>query len=349
MAIENITGNESVEELQQLYTLAENRLRMLDEKRSYTKPEIYQKVRAEYEAKLFELRVLLEEKGAGLQEALDAALAEKGTIVARHHQIGDELEELELRAVIGEVDESTFAAKQQALQGEMAGIDATIEELTARIDHYQQLLGGQAAPEPAAEAEAPAAEPAPEKPAPAMPAAPPPRPMPRPAPPAQSAPAPRPVAAPIPAQAQEPAMTPIRPAPQPVMPPRPPAAVAPRPAPPAQPAPAAPEPTAKSQEPPSSPEMDELEKQFANILSSTMADSGPVEKPSMEEVFAQGTPSAAPEPAAEPEPEPPADEESHEGELKCPKCAAFNRADNWYCEKCGNELLSATDLLGGTK
>ncbi|MRR09404.1 hypothetical protein EG831_04870, partial [bacterium] len=76
MAIEKITGAESVEELQRQYALAEGRIRMLDEKREYTKPEIYQKVRAEYEAKLFELRVLLEEKGAGVQEALDAAAAE---------------------------------------------------------------------------------------------------------------------------------------------------------------------------------------------------------------------------------------------------------------------------------
>ena len=95
--------------------------------------------------------------------------------------------------------------------------------------------------------------------------------------------------------------------------------------------------------------MDELERQFASILSSSMADSPPLEKSSTEEVFPQGTAAAVPEPAAEPEPEPSVDGESHDGELKCPKCAAFNRADNWYCEKCGNELLNATDLLGGTK
>jgi hypothetical protein len=103
--------------------------------------------------------------------------------------------------------------------------------------------------------------------------------------------------------------------------------------------------------------MDELEKQFASILSSTMADSAALEKPSMEEVFAPQTPEVT-EPAAmalpealahEPAVEETPGEENHEGELKCPKCGAFNRADNWYCEKCGNELLNAADLLGGSK
>ncbi|MDI6741045.1 MAG: hypothetical protein QME74_11875, partial [Candidatus Edwardsbacteria bacterium] len=149
MAIENITGNESVEDIQKLYALVENRLRILDEKRSYTKPEIYQKVRSEYEAKLFEIQVLLEEKGAGLQEALDAAAAEREALAARRRQLKDELEELELRAVIGEVNEASFAGKQQALQEEMSGIDAKAEELTGRIEQYQHMIGGQAALQPA--------------------------------------------------------------------------------------------------------------------------------------------------------------------------------------------------------
>ncbi|MDI6740030.1 MAG: hypothetical protein QME74_06665 [Candidatus Edwardsbacteria bacterium] len=80
-----------------------------------------------------------------------------------------------------------------------------------------------------------------------------------------------------------------------------------------------------------------------------MADSAPLEKTAMEEVFTPQIPDMAGEAAAEPTDEPAANGESHEGELKCPKCAAFNRADNWYCEKCGNELLNAADLLGGAK
>jgi hypothetical protein len=110
-------------------------------------------------------------------------------------------------------------------------------------------------------------------------------------------------------------------------------------------------------------EMEELEKQFASILGSSFDEAPAAPAPGMEEVMPrmqEKAPVKAPaelpavlqapeEPAAEAAPEPPAEEESHEGELKCPKCAAYNRADNWYCEKCGNELLSAQDLFGGGK
>lgn len=100
--------------------------------------------------------------------------------------------------------------------------------------------------------------------------------------------------------------------------------------------------------------MEELEKQFASILGSSFGETPAQPAPAMEEVMprAQEPPAfdMTPEfPAALQTPEEPAEEESHEGELKCPKCAAYNRADNWYCEKCGNELLSAQDLFGGGK
>ena len=376
MAIDNVTGNESVEELQKLYALFENRMRILDEKKSFTKPEIYQKVRAEYEAKLVELQVLLEEKGVGMQEALDAAVAERDQLVARTHEIKDQLDEMELRAVIGEIDETTFAAKQQELQDESAAIDAQLQELSAKIENYQQLIGGRAPqaepameipmaaePEPQPEPEVPPA-PAPKPAVATKPAAP--APQPRPVAPQPTAPptavaphpaAPRPVPPPAPAPKPAPVM---KPAPAPVAEPKPaPPAAAPRPAPAPKPAPVPQAPPPAPAAPPASTEMDELEKQFASILSSTMADSAALEKPAMEEVFTQQMPDVTEQPQpVEPLPEalagePPAaeevGEESHDGELKCPKCGAFNRADNWYCEKCGNELLNASDLLGGTK
>ena len=385
MAIDNITGNESVEELQQLYALFENRIRILDGKKSFTKPEIYQKVRAEYEAKLFELQMLLEEKGAGMQEALDAAIAERDQLVARTHQIKDQIEEMELRAVIGEIDDNTYAAKQQEMQDESAAIDGQLQELSARIENYQRLVGGQAQPaaEPAVEiplAAEPEPEPQPEPqpavmpPQPVVQPAAPPRPVPQPAVPPRPA-APAPVAAPRPVPVQQPAAQPAMPAPAaprpvmpvPVRPPVPPPAVEPQPVAPVRPAVIQPQPVprpvpaaaAVSEEhtAPTSPEMDALEKQFASILSSTMADSAALEKPSMEEVFAPQMPDVVEQPAVplpealaqEPAAEEAVVEDNHEGELKCPKCGAFNRADNWYCEKCGNELLNAADLLGGSK
>ena len=285
MALENITGNESLEELQRLQEVFTRRIQLLDEKKAATKPEIFSKVRGEYEAKLLEIQVLLEEKGAGAQEAMAAALAEQESFLARDTEIRNQLEELELRATIGEIEESEFAAQSAALTGEAQTIGDRLQELAQQIEKYQALLG-----EPVTAYTAPA-------PAPTTP--------------------PAPVAAPVP---------PPTPPPMPVAPPPP---VAPEPAPPSH-----------SLPPFGQNEVDELNKSFESIMGA----------------MGQNAPERAPEPSPEappPSPSPapveeqPEEEESHEGELKCPKCGAFNRADNWYCEKCGNELLNASDLLGG--
>jgi hypothetical protein len=96
-------------------------------------------------------------------------------------------------------------------------------------------------------------------------------------------------------------------------------------------------------------ELEELEKQFASILGSSFGETPAPPSPAMEEVLPKTEAFMEPEPEPAAPPADAAEEESHEGELKCPKCGAYNRADNWYCEKCGNELLSAQDLFGGGK
>ncbi|MDQ7798496.1 MAG: zinc finger Ran-binding domain-containing protein [Candidatus Edwardsbacteria bacterium] len=292
MAVENITGNESIEELQRLTEVFNKRIRLLDEKKAATKPEIFQKVRGEYEAKLLELQVLLEEKGAGMQEALDAALAEQAGLLAREKEIRTEMEELELRAAIGEVEDADYARKSEAHNSETEAIVAKLQELTEKIDNYQALVGGKTAQPAAPVASLP-------------PAAPPP---------------PRVIA------------------PKPASPP-PPAAPAPEPAPPP-----APEPEAQPAPAVQRSELDDLEKQFASILGANFGQEQPAAEPT----------APLPEPiqieenlSFQPKAEDAPVEDSHEGELTCPKCGAFNRADNWYCEKCGNELINATDLLGG--
>jgi hypothetical protein len=292
MAVENITGNESIEELQRLTEVFNKRIRLLDEKKAATKPEIFLKVRGEYEAKLLELQVLLEEKGAGMQEALDAALAEQAGLLARENEIRTEMEELELRAAIGEVEDADYARKSEAHNSENEAIVAKLQELTEKIDNYRALIGGKPAEPVAPVASPPPAAPKPPPPAAARPApvAPPPAPRPEPTPP----PAPEPAVQPPPEVQRS--------------------------------------------------ELDDLEKQFASILGSNFGQEQPASEPVIpipepiqieEDIPFQAQAEDAPV------------EESHEGELKCPKCGAFNRADNWYCEKCGNELINATDLLGG--
>jgi outer membrane biosynthesis protein TonB len=294
MAVENITGNESIEELQRLTEVFNKRIRLLDEKKAATKPEIFQKVRGEYEAKLLELQVLLEEKGAGMQEALDSALAEQAGLLAREKEIRTEMEELELRAAIGEVEDADYAQKSEAHNSENEAIVTKLQELTEKIDNYQALIGGKPA-----EPIAPVASPPPATPKPPQ------------------------------AVASKPVPAPPPPAPAPV----------PTPTPPPAPKPAV-QPTPEVQRS----ELDDLEKQFASILGSNFGQEQPAAEPIVpipESIQIEEDISF------EPKVEDAAVAESHEGELKCPKCGAFNRADNWYCEKCGNELINATDLLGG--
>ncbi|MDO9067667.1 MAG: hypothetical protein Q7W05_04340, partial [Deltaproteobacteria bacterium] len=312
MAQEVLTGNESIEELQKLYDVFTNRIRLIDEKKANTKPEIYQKVRNEYDAKLLELQVLLEEKGAGLEEALNQALAEKEQIIPHLTEVANTLEELELRAVIGEVTEEEKAAQEQVLLAQKAEMENNAAALNEKIQKLNSFVKPKAPQAPA---------PVPPKP---VPAAAPPHPAPKPPAP----PAPRPVPA---AQPPQPPARPVPPVP-PVMQ-----------APPA-PVPVAPEPVQELPEalqPPVN-EMAELEKQFASILGSSFGETPAQPAPAMEEVMPRApeppafdmTPEfpaalqSPEEPVAEAAPEAPAEEESHEGELKCPKCAAYNRADN---------------------
>lgn len=318
MAIENITGNETLEELQALMEAVQKRLAILDEKKALTRPEIYSKVRAEYQAKIQEIESLMLEKGADLEEALNQAVVEQDTLGLRKQELKDILDEMELRLVIGEIDEETKARQTQEHTEEMAEIDAKLAALEQKVSNFQKMLAAQ----PQKTSPAPTAYvPEPPKPTPA----PRPAPQPRPARPQAepAAPQPTPQIQPKPAPAPRPAPVP---APEPPKP-------APRPA----PAPA-PEPPPVAASEPAVNEIDELEKQFASLLGESLGGTHPKAEPARadEPVEIISNAAEAPESA----------EDNHEGELKCPKCGSFNRADNWYCEKCGNELISAQDLLG---
>lgn len=338
MAIENLTGNETLEELQSLLEAFQKRLAILNEKKALTRPEIYSKVRAEYDGKIQEIHELMLQKGADLEEALNQALVDQDTLNIRKQELKDILDEMDLRLVIGEIDEETKARETQEHTEEMAEIDGKLEALDQKIANYQKMMAAQPklAPQPA-----PMPAPEPPKPAPA---------------PRQAAPQPQPRPAPVPAQRAAPVQPPEpqqyvphaapAPAPQPRPAPAPRSALEPHPAVDAAPRPA-PKPPAPAPTPRPSPEplpiapaaesvpneIDELEKQFASLLGENLAPPTAAQPAEAVEIVS----AAAPESPAE---------ESHEGELKCPKCGSFNRADNWYCEKCGNELISAQDLLG---
>ncbi len=339
MAIENLTGNETLEELQSLLEAFQKRLAILDEKKSLTRPEIYSKVRAEYDGKIQEIHELMLQKGADLEEALNQAEVDQDTLNIRKQELKDILDEMDLRLAIGEIDEETKARETQEHVEEMAEIDGKLEALDQKIANYRKMMAAQPKPIPKP---ATAPPPEPPRPAPAAPRQTAPQPQPRLAPapkqtPAQPiepqqvapyhapTPAPQPRPAPRPAPEMHPvAETTLKPSPKPQAP-----SPTPKPAPVQQPEPAPVAPAAEAV--PN--EIDELEKQFASLLGESLATPTAAKPAEAVEIVASA---AAEEPT----------EESHEGELKCPKCGSFNRADNWYCEKCGNELISAQDLLG---
>ena len=65
----------------------------------------------------------------------------------------------------------------------------------------------------------------------------------------------------------------------------------------------------------------------------------PAAKPAKSEKKAKAEPIAAPTEPAEPVAELPSPRSSSENRtLKCPECGTMNRATEWYCERCGNEL-----------
>jgi len=343
MATETITGNESLEELQRLLEIMQKRLTIIEEKKSQTRPEIYAKVRAEYVANIEKIQNLMLEKGADLEEALNQAVVDRDTLNARKQELRDILDEMELRLAIGEIDEATKAQQSQEHLEEMEEIEGKLASLEEKINNYQKLMQASARPVKAPAQTAAIKQPVPPTMAPPVKpqtiAAAGPKPEPRPTPPPMAPPAPPQPVMPKPqpkpaASIPEPATKISGLAPRPQGP-------IPKPGPKPQ-APSAPAPVVQTTPEPMAPaapanEIDELEKQFASILGESLGQASGAE--------AQTMPDQTMPQIAEPNLEEPS-EESHEGEIKCPKCGSFNRADNWYCEKCGNELISAQDLLG---
>lgn len=346
MAIENLTGNETLEELQALLEAFQKRLAILEEKKSFTRPEIYTKVRAEYDGKIQEVHNLMLQKGADLEEALNQAIVDQDTLNIRKQELKDILDEMDLRLAIGEIDEETKSRESQEHIEEMQEIDGKLAALEQKIANFQKMMAAQ---QPKAQLRPiPAVASAPERPA--MPTVQRPAPLQtkqtllRPDPSAPQTVMPTPEAVrPVPSTRPiSPQAIPIEPrhAPEPApkmaaqrpqqTPPATTAAI-PKTAQPTAPATPVAQPVSAAPEPVPN-EIDELEKQFASLLGESLATPGPKPSESIEIISSATT--------EEPS------EESHEGELKCPKCGSFNRADNWYCEKCGNELISAQDLLG---
>jgi hypothetical protein len=368
---------ETKELMEQRATLL-SRISRIEDLKETVKPEIYQKVRSEYDKQLGELNEKLKSSTEFIQTELNEIEAEKKTLLSKKKVYDDELEEADFRHSIGELTTEDVEGLKSRNQQELSALENRLQEIEGKIKSLHEMMGGEAPVEapPAApvttdapkeegglgidlpdelgskidalvgsDLETPA-EVAPEKPPKEVPAE----------PPMESL-------ADILKETstsdvfKEPPVADVPPEP-PVsdVPPEPPVADVP------------PEPPVADilqdtqvddilketriddvlAEPPAQEEKVEEIKEEAKVakpdageisLDEILWDEGKLEdKPE-----AESTGETLPPPPGLEEittPEEPQEPIEKEGEgLVCPKCKTVNQADNWYCEKCGTELL----------
>lgn len=283
------------------------------------------KVRADYESRLSAVMAQLRSHGTAIQQELDRHRATQAELETRRADAEEMLAEAEIRHAVGEYTDEEWQRLRDDTARTLAEVQGELSRVVAEIDRLaevQSLIAETPRPAPAvqpAPAPAPVATPVPQAVALPEPEAP------RPAPPIEMLPDPTPdvAAATGAVAAAEPLVehSPPPPAPPPAAPSAP--RFVPRPGSAAEPA------RAKS---PAASEMDELA-----FLKSVSSDDRKPARPSGETArvshVAEAVPSA-PQPSAKPA------SASQQKTLKCGECGTFNRATEWYCERCGAELAA---------
>jgi hypothetical protein len=178
----------------------ESWLGTLESRRAITPLHVYERVRADYEARLQEVMEQLGARSSEVQGAIDSLTSRLTTLQSDEGKKRDERYEAELRHAVGEYAPEQWKKVSHESDAEITRLSAERGEVSAELQKMQQILGmvtaRRSVPEP---------EPAPPPPL---------------VPPPPSSPAPR-VSAPRPRMAT-PAPEPVRPAPP--VPPGPPAA-----------------------------------------------------------------------------------------------------------------------------
>ncbi|HEU4587709.1 MAG TPA: hypothetical protein VFS11_03630, partial [Gemmatimonadales bacterium] len=292
------------------------------------------KVRADYESRLSAVMAQLRTHGTAIQQELDRHRSTQAELETRRADAEEMLAEAEIRHAVGEYTEEEWqrlrddtARTLGDVQGELSRVIVEIDRLaevqSLIADAPRPAPAAQPAPAPARVEAVPAAEavaaPVPEAMAMPEPEAP------RPAPPIEMLPDPTPdvAAASGTVAAAEPLVehSPPPPAPPPAAPSAP--RFVPRPGSAAEPA------RAKT---PAASEMDELA-----FLKSVSSDDRKPARPSGETARVSPVVEAAP---SAPQPSVKPASSSQQKTLKCGECGTFNRATEWYCERCGAELAA---------
>jgi chromosome segregation ATPase len=113
-----------------------NWLALLDDVGQQYRPEVAERVRADYEARLSEVARELESRRGTIETSLGEHRALHGQIATRFEDKSAEIEEVELRFQVGELDEATWTQRRQE---HIAGLESIEAELVSAAGSVQEL------------------------------------------------------------------------------------------------------------------------------------------------------------------------------------------------------------------
>ncbi|MEO0225886.1 MAG: hypothetical protein ABIL05_02915 [candidate division WOR-3 bacterium] len=116
------------------------KIKMVEEKKDTVKPQVYEKVKKEYEAKLEEVNHELLNKRELVEHKLKTVETEKKEFALKKEEIDMELEELELRYSIGEYDEETFKRRERELHHKLAEVEKGLRSIEEQTGWMKELL-----------------------------------------------------------------------------------------------------------------------------------------------------------------------------------------------------------------
>lgn len=131
---------EAIRELLEKRGTFQEWLARLDRLGSEYRPEVAQKVRSDYAGRLREVESELEGHRAELETALAARTAAVGKVAAEHDALSAELEETQLRHVVGEFDDSEWERRRSEHQVQIDELEAELTAQRSAVDSLQNVL-----------------------------------------------------------------------------------------------------------------------------------------------------------------------------------------------------------------